>query len=509
MRLLTRLGLPVVGRNELALLAGVLAAAFGLRIWGAYFGLPHVYNADEGFEVYRAVRLGMGGLDFERVGKGGYYFLLFAEYAVYFVGLLVTGAVSGVGDFALRFVENPSGFWKIGRTTTAVLGTATVFLVWRHTRSLRGTRAALLAAWFLALSARHVFESHYISVDVPMTLFTFWAITMIVEDVEGHRRLRPWLFAFVAAYAVLNKLPAALLFIPYFVASWMRGGLRGPGGLLSRATWMPTAAAIAIYCVANPGIIFNFATEVSRAYHAMAGTPDPDGEFTGGAQKANLWLYYSGQLVRSQGPAFLALSVVGIGLGFRRRRRAAILHAAFVLPFFGVICSSGSSHLYYPRYLVPILPGLCVFAALALDEAIERLRGPSWAAAPLALVTALLVMAAPGVATVRWDQRMTRPDTRTRSSVSSSIGRASIRRSKPCAASRRSPSRSGVTSRATPTSRSARRRCSASSCRRISASRSCPSASPTSGDAGTSRCRRGFATTSTSRWAAAVSGARR
>ena len=83
----------------------------------------------------------------------------------------------------------------------------------------------------------------------------------------------------------------------------------------------------------------------------------------------------------------------------------------------------------------------------------------------------------------------------------------SARRARPacrCVARRRSPSaaRSSATSPATRPPRSAPRSASASRCRTTSASRTRRSASPISGGAGTSRCRRGCATTCTSRSAA-------
>ena len=120
------------------ILAVVLATALTLRLWGAYFGLPHIYNGDEVFEVYRAMRLGMGSLDFDGWGKGGYYFVLFAEYAVYFAMLFVTGAIAGPWDFAMQFVVDPTPFWKIGRVTTAIVGALTVLFTWWQGRRIGG-----------------------------------------------------------------------------------------------------------------------------------------------------------------------------------------------------------------------------------------------------------------------------------------------------------------------------------------------------------------------------------
>ncbi|NNE44572.1 MAG: phospholipid carrier-dependent glycosyltransferase [Gemmatimonadetes bacterium] len=391
----------------------LLVVALGLRLWGSWFGLPHVFHADEGFEVYRAVRLGMGGFDFDRVAKGGYYYLLFLEYGFYFVWLFVTGAISGVSDFAARFVSDPSGFWKIGRATTAVLGTATVAAVWWQGRRIGGARVGWLAAAFLAVSVQHVVNSHYVSVDVPMTLWTFLAILLVVEDTCGRARLRPWWFAAIAAYAVMNKQPAVLLFIPFFLGTWMRHGPRGGEGLWSRRTAIAVGGAALIYTVGNPGIVVNFGLEVSRAFHTILGTPDPDGDYIQAATAIpNLWAFYGRVLRTSQGPAMLALAVAGLGLGLWRRDRAVLLHASFALPFLVLIASVGTSHLYYPRYIVPILPAVALFAALGVEEIIRALRGPRWVAPAVAVGVGVLVIAEPGLRAVQWDQRMTLADTR-------------------------------------------------------------------------------------------------
>ena len=406
---------------ELALLALILAVAFGLRLWGTNFGLPYVYKPDESFEVYRAVRLGMGGFDFERWAKGGYYFLLFAEYGVYFVLLFVTGAVSGVWDFAMQFVADPSPFWKIGRATTAVLGTATVLLCWHHGRRMAGPWCGLAAAWFLAFSLLHVRSSHFITVDVPVTLLTFWAITMIVEDVTGRRRLNPYLFAVVAAFAVMSKFPAILLFIPYLLGSLWRGGLRRPRGLLTVATIAPAVGAGVIYLVFNPGIILNLDSLIGLVGVTLgiggAGGAVELGPYAGLERSINLWAFYSTALASSQGLALLGVAAVGIAVTLIRHPRMAVLHLSFMVPLFVALAGSSTTHLYYERYLIPLLPGLCLFAAFAVQAGIDGLR--AWRPVPGAVITLLAVVGAgalviqPGLKVVELDQHFSRPDTRT------------------------------------------------------------------------------------------------
>ncbi len=388
----------------------VLAVALALRFWGIQFGLPHVYHPDEGFEVYRALRLGMGGYDFERVAKGGYYLLLFVEYGVFFVVQLLTGAIHGVGDFARSFIESPAPFWQIGRATTAILGAATVLLVGLHGRRISGARVGLLAAWFLATSFQHVIDSHTITVDVPMTIFTFAAIVMIVEDATGRSKLKLWPFAFVAAFAVMNKLPAVMLFVPYFLGAWIR---RGPRGILSPATWGPPLLAGVIYLAANPGFLVNLKGMFGLVSHTVGGATEKSTEYGDVPLEVNLWAFYARTLLLSQGPWVLGLAALGAAVGLFRRRIEVILHLSFVVVFFALIAGSSSSHLYYGRYVLPVLPGLCLLAALGLDELVRRVRAPAAVSSAIAAVLALFLVFQPALASIHWDRRLARLDTRT------------------------------------------------------------------------------------------------
>lgn len=397
-------------RGAWAALLLVLAAAFALRAWGVAFGLPHVYHPDEGFEVYRALRLGMGGFDLERTGKGGLYFLLFVEYGVYFAVQRLTGALSGVGDFARQFAADPSAFWLMGRWTNVVLGTATVALVAFQGRRMASWRAGILGAAFLAVAARHVEDSHYVTVDVPMALFTFLAIVLIVEHAEGRGRLRALPFAGVAAFAVLNKIPAALLFVPYFLAAVLR---EGPRALVRPRTWGPPVLAGLIFMLANPGIWLDWRDTVEMVRAAVGGGDGAPAAAVAHGAGTNLPAFYFRVLLESLGPAGLALAFAGLMTGLLRRSRGVALHASFVLPFFALIAGSGSSHLYYERYVTPLLPGLALLAAIGLDDFLARRVPSPRAGNALAAVVALLIALPPAQASVRFDRRISRTDTRT------------------------------------------------------------------------------------------------
>jgi 4-amino-4-deoxy-L-arabinose transferase-like glycosyltransferase len=162
----------------------LIGAALLIRLWGISYGLPYVYWIDEYHEVMRAMELGSGEFDFERTGKGGFYFLLFVEFGLYFVALKIAGVVSTVQDFAEQFVRDPSMFYLMGRATAAVFGGATVAAAYWVAREAYLPKAGLLAGLFLAVNVVHVDLSHRVGVDVPMTLFATLALYFALRIAE-------------------------------------------------------------------------------------------------------------------------------------------------------------------------------------------------------------------------------------------------------------------------------------------------------------------------------------
>ena len=112
-------------------IVGVLAVSLVLRLWGIDFGLPFLFHNDEGNEVLRALQLGSGSYDFERISKGGYFYILFIEFGFLFVFLNVLGVVNSASEFGAYFIQDPTIFYLTGRATTAVIGTVTIYIVYR------------------------------------------------------------------------------------------------------------------------------------------------------------------------------------------------------------------------------------------------------------------------------------------------------------------------------------------------------------------------------------------
>jgi hypothetical protein len=101
------------------------------------------------------------------------------------------------------------------------------------------------------------------------------------------------------------------------------------------------------------------------------------------------WYHLSVSLRHGMGLALLGLALTGVLLTLRRRHRPGLVLLSFVLAFFTVIATLKAA---FVRYMTPLVPVLCVFAAAAVFGVAERLRWPRlrpWLVATLTLLALL------------------------------------------------------------------------------------------------------------------------
>ena len=162
-------------------LAAIILSAIGLRFWGIGFGLPNVNcRPDESILVHKALSIASGDLNPHFFNYPSFQFYLLAlVYGLYFAGGWVVGSFAGVAQFELGFYTDPSAFYAIGRSATAVLGVVSVGIVYRLGAGMGGARSGLLSAAFLATCFLHVRDSHFLTVDVPAMCYALLAFACI------------------------------------------------------------------------------------------------------------------------------------------------------------------------------------------------------------------------------------------------------------------------------------------------------------------------------------------
>ncbi len=351
-------------------LAVVLGGGLALRLWGVRQGLPFAYNTDEGDHfVPHAVRM------FEEGTLNPHYFANPPAFT-YLLHLLY-GAWYGGGAAAIHaYAVHPAELYTLARVAAALLGTLALWLLYIAGARLFGRAAGLLAAAIEAVAFLPVFYAHLALNDVP----TLAPLTLSLVGSAGvlrRGRVRDHVLAGIGlGLACATKYTAGIVLLPYLVAAGgrlldgRRAGLRRElGGVAAMAL-----CALAAFLVANPYALFDYSSFHHELQHQSSLSAESQGKL--GAPKQGGFLYYLWSLTWGLGwiPAIAALA--GAGLLWARERRVALMlvPAAVVYLLF-----MGTQGRYFGRWLMPILPVMCLLAAFAAREAlgaVTRRRRP-------------------------------------------------------------------------------------------------------------------------------------
>ncbi len=395
----------------------LIGSALLLRLWGVRYGLPYVYWIDEYHEVMRALELGSGGFNLSRTSKGGFYYLLFFEYGVYYVFLKLSGFVAGTKEFAEHFARDPSMFYLMGRVTAALFGAATVAVCYFLGRKAYSAYAGMFAALFAAVNILHVDLSHRVGVDVPMTMLAALTLYFGIKIADSGERRDYLLAGLFAALATTTKLPAVLLVVPLLIAhgfavSNAAGGIRE--WVLARKLWYAVLLFAVVLVLTNPGILFRAGHIIAAVFGSAGATVDPSAEFDEAQMPLgdvpNLYLFYLRAILASMGWPLFLFGLVSVAYAIWKRRPSDVMLVSYALVNYLAVAGTTSEGLYYPRYSRPIIVVLVVLAGRLVGDlllAVPRRR--SW----VAVVIAVVLVSWPASQVYVNNQVLGRTDTRT------------------------------------------------------------------------------------------------
>ncbi|MCX6552108.1 MAG: glycosyltransferase family 39 protein, partial [Acidobacteria bacterium] len=380
------------------------------------FGLPHVEaRPDESVAIDHAIRILQG--DFNP------HFFHWPSLHLYVLALIYGAdafvrTLAGAGADAVSFTH----YALLGRGYVALAGVLTIPVLFRMTRRVAGSSAALVAAAFLAVAPLHVRDSHFAMTDVTMTLLVTSALWLIVEAacrlesadaaVEGAGwpglRRTMGLAGIAAGLAASTKYNAAAVIVPAALVQLCLARRAVPRWRLG--VWMPgvlfAACFAAGFLVATPFAVLDadrFRTDlIFDVTHLSAG----HGPALGRGWARHFWF----SLPTGLGVPLFAAACAGVVVAVRRKGCAAWVILAFAAAFYGSI---GSGFTVFARYVLPLVPVGCLLAALVVEAlsraAAARLRRPP---ARVLLVLAALVAAPSLVNSVWLDVLLSRTDTR-------------------------------------------------------------------------------------------------
>lgn len=382
----------------------VLAGAV-LRLFPIWFGLPYPQaRPDEETAIGKA-------LDALNDQPNPRFFHWPSLTFYVFAGVLWTArALHGLIADArhLAFAEQAI----VTRAVVAIAGTATILVLFRLARRVAGDRVALIASAFLAVAILHVRESHFAMTDALMTLLLWSALLALFTALEtSPGRVGPWAAAgLLGGLATSTKYNAGAVAFA-MIAAQMVLFARSPRDAASWRGWLPMvafgASMVAAFLLGTPYAVLDAATfrrDLEYDFTHLA-------EGHRGIMLGRGWIYH---LTHSL-PYGVGIPVFVAGLaGFvplaRHHRTAAVVLGAFAAVFYYTI---GSGYTVFFRYVLPLVPLLCLTAAVTVSRVGEWMS-VRWRVPPAAALAAvLLVTLAPSLVQSAWfDLLLARTDTR-------------------------------------------------------------------------------------------------
>jgi hypothetical protein len=391
-----KIGVP----GRVLLLVCVGAAA--LRFWGLGYGLPHTgARPDEDLVVGKSLKISLGLMPEPRdfnYSHGVYYLEAAALLAFREAGAVLGWPSDAQGFLDEVTVTRPALHFRVCRALSAILGTLTALVAaWVAWRSYHRCGGALLAALLVAANFLHVRDSHFGTVDVPMTFFATLALGFAVGAARTQSMrdyLLAGLFAGLATSAKYNAATTACAIaaaaVPAFLARDARLGRRALRGVAAAAAAMVLAfAATSPYCVLH---LSDFLRGVAVQRH----------ELFDGAGEAAWRVHLRTTLPMAFGTAGFVMAAVGTARALWLRRPADLVLLAFVAATFACLAEITWVQ---ARYMLPLVPPLAILAAEAIAAALRD--RPPW----LVAAGALLILA-PVRSAVAFDRLASRPDTR-------------------------------------------------------------------------------------------------
>ncbi|HEX5130959.1 MAG TPA: glycosyltransferase family 39 protein [Candidatus Krumholzibacteria bacterium] len=341
----------------------ILCAAAVLRLHHLGWSLPHTYEEATPLRV----AFQMWGWDRDLDVSLNPHFFNYPSLVLYvhfiaqglvFLLLRLAGSIQTMQDWQVLYLTDPSVIYLAERGVNVMFALGSLGGTFLLGRAMAGPVAGLIAALLVAVNPFHIARSQMIEVDMALTCLVSLALWGCVRVAHTGRRHDYVAAGLMIGLAASSKYTGFFLLIPLLVAHLLWNRSRS---VAWRDLGLALAGSAAVFALTSPFVLIDFA-------HFWQGFSTERAHMMGGhfgLSDAPAWRFYlqtlAGRILGLPTATFAAAGIVVWALV--RRDRAAIVLLAF-LSGYAIIVSSWTMRA--DRYLLPVLPAVCVFAAGAL-----------------------------------------------------------------------------------------------------------------------------------------------
>ncbi len=355
--------------GETLLLAIILAVGAALRLYGLDWDDGQWLHPDERQIYFVTLGLGWPRSLAEALSPASPLnprFFAYGSLPFYLLKLVA----AGVGLLWPGF-QPADHLHLVGRSLAALCDLGTVYLTYRLARRLEIGRP-ILAAALVSLAVLHVQVAHFYTADPLLTMFVLLTLNLAADVAQGAGQVRWAALGIALGLALATKISALPLVLVLFVAYNSRG-TRDKGQGIRPNLQLPGALALAgiVFCLTQPYALIDWPTFMDHTLR--------ESQIAWGTLEAPYTLQYSGTAPFLYSMWQTALWGLGLPLGLvawaglaaalvrwlRYGSPNDALLLAWAGPYFLFV---GLIHTRYLRYMLPLVPVLCLLAARLLPR---------------------------------------------------------------------------------------------------------------------------------------------
>ncbi|MGC9359260.1 MAG: glycosyltransferase family 39 protein [Anaerolineae bacterium] len=379
--MLARKALRALKRWDWPLLA-IVVVALALRLYGLAWDDGLLFHPDE-----RQIFIQVDRLDLPRPLSLTEFFSPESPWNPQFFAygslpLYLLRGVTWLLGLIDPYLASVHGFYLSGRVVAALLDVGTLLLVYSIGWRLYGWAVGLLGAGLMALAVLHIQLAHFYTVDSMLAFLAMWTLYVALRALEGLSLARGAAMGAALGLALATKVSAAPLALPLGMA-WLLG--KAPAGSADsprssyRFGWrlaglaLTLASAAVVMVLAQPYTLidpFRFVRDVIHEGRMASGALDVP--YTRQYLATTPYLYHLRQLVLWSlgiplgvtGLAGIGFQVASIGKAARSGDRLRAAGLGILLAWASVyVALVGGLHAKFARYMLPVTPLLCLWAA--------------------------------------------------------------------------------------------------------------------------------------------------
>lgn len=374
-------------RVKLILLSIICLNLF-LNIYGNSWGLPSRWHSDEKvtnvlYMLHEKSFVDTRGHFFQPTG---YHFMLGIWLIPYLVFLKLTkfpletlkeAASLSWPYMAKMFPDFATNIYIYSRVLSAILGAASVYLIFLLARRIYDTKAGIFSALFLSVSMGFVAVNHYTKypslLNFLIILTLLFCIIALDKKVVNKAKKYFYLAVFLSGLAVSVKFNAALLLMPIFLTYVFVFG--------NSLSVMVSSGILFMlgFLILTPSFLMGFKDYFFSTKLLLSGFSLSSKGLRALSTVIVGYINYLFELITIVGVPLFILTWVGLvfrAVSLKKLTKKEIIILYFVIAYWLIVIPTSQDIYPQSKYIIAIVPLLVIFAGKAMSDVFQlKLRG--------------------------------------------------------------------------------------------------------------------------------------